>query len=130
VNDERISAIKAGLMQYVGSLLTESGKGGAEGMHIALAQLSEVWLECCRRQNVPDNETVYNMFIAKPILRAASIIIKDYARALKKDMEESSLFDSKSRGEIMDTYESATNLIDGLVEHFRKELCDEGGKSE
>lgn len=78
MSEQRNEAIRNGLVQYVGALLADSKRDGAEAAHVALAQLSEVWLTFCKNEK---NE--YNMFVAKPILRAAAILLSSELQKMK-----------------------------------------------
>ena len=76
----RNEAIRNGLLQYVGALMAETNREGAEAAHVALAQLSEVWLEASKTTDGKH----YDTFKTKPILRAAVLIIEDYIRKIKE----------------------------------------------
>ena len=106
--DNAEEALKNGLLQYVGALLKMTGKEGSTASHLALAKLSEVWLEQCRTDNG------YDMFAAKPILRAASLLLKDYVSQLRKDISTISINNSYIQKTIAG-YEQAAAAIDALV---------------
>ena len=108
--DNAEEALKNGLLQYVGALLKMTGKEGSTASHLALAKLSEVWLEQCRTDNG------YDMFAAKPILRAASLLLKDYANQLRKDISTVSININNSYiQKTIAGYEQAAAAIDALV---------------
>jgi len=79
MSETRNEAIRNGLLQYVGALMAETHREGAEAAHVALAQLSEVWLEASKTK---DNKH-YDTYKAKPILRAAVIVVQDYIEIVK-----------------------------------------------
>lgn len=80
----RNEAIRNGLLQYVGALIAETNREGAEAAHVALAQLSEVWLEASKMKDGKH----YDTYKAKPILRAASLIVEDYIQKIKAQFDK------------------------------------------
>lgn len=84
MSDARNEAIRNGLLQYIGALMAETHREGAEAAHVALAQLSEVWLEASKTK---DNKH-YDTFKAKPILRAAVLVVQDYIEIIKGQFEK------------------------------------------
>lgn len=80
----RNEAIRNGLFQYIGALIAETNREGAEAAHVALAQFSEVWLEASKTK---DNKH-YDTYKAKPILRAAALIVQDYIKIIKEQFEK------------------------------------------
>ena len=108
-NENMTEAIRSGLIQYIGAILSSCGKQGSEAAHVALAQLSEAWLGCCQKE-----KGGYDMFAAKPILRAASLLLKsrleeatESVRQLGQDPEEIP---------VVRSYRTAIEVLDKIVE--------------
>lgn len=114
-----------GLMQYVGALLKTSDREGSEAAHVTLATLSEVWLECCK--NKEGNS--YDMFVGKPILRAASFLLKEYINKLVNDAgtNESVL---ACIGPKLKEYNNAVKVLEELVEQIKEDATDERSGAE
>ena len=117
MNEARNGAIRNGLLQYAGALLAETNREGAEAAHVALAQLSEVWLEISKTKNGKH----YDVYKAKPVLRACSVILKDYCSVVKEALGEN---DSVAVQKKLTLYLQAANLLDEIVE-VTKESQDE-----
>lgn len=79
----RINEIRNGLFQYIGSFIQEFDDFSTDEIkHLAVAQLSEVWLECCSGK---DGD--YDFYSAKPLLRATSILLKARAEKIYKAVD-------------------------------------------
>lgn len=79
-----VASTMAGLRQYVMALLKEYRKKDASSArHLAVAGLSEAWLEAIKNE-----DGHYDRFAAKPLLRAACLILKDYLDTIQKDIPE------------------------------------------
>lgn len=89
-----IASTMAGLRQYVIALLKEySKKDASSARHLAVAGLSEAWLEVIKNE-----DGHYDRFAAKPLLRASCLILKDYLDTIPKDIpEEMKLQDAVKR---------------------------------
>jgi hypothetical protein len=109
LNENMSEAIRAGLIQYIGAILSNCGKQGSEAAHVALAQLSEAWLSCCQKE-----KGGYDMFAAKPILRATSLLLKS---RLTEAIESVKQF-GQSPEEIpaVKNYRIAIEVLDKIVE--------------
>ena len=108
MSETRNEAIRNGLVQYVGALMAETSREGAEATHVALADLSEVWLTFCKNEN---NE--YDMFVAKPILRATMILLQSELQRMKP-FENNGFVKEQMR-----EYEIAIKVLNSLVESTR-----------
>lgn len=120
MNQASLEAVKMGLMQYVGALLQTSNREGKDAAHVTLATLSEVWLECCKDKEGKS----YDMFVGKPILRAASFLLKEYINKLIKDAgnNESVLV---CIGPKLNEYNNAIKVLDELVEQIKEDTTED-----
>lgn len=112
MNDNLLSSIQIGLIQYIGAIIKELKKEEASSAHIALAKLSEAWLECCK------DKKGYDIFIAKPILRATIIILDDYYRQVLADTPDDIKPEIKSR---LNSVLRAKKFLTELVDSIRKD---------
>nr|DAK26661.1 MAG TPA: hypothetical protein [Caudoviricetes sp.] len=109
MNENRLSSIQSGLMQYIGAIIKEIKKEDAASAHVALAKLSEAWLECCQ------DKDGYNIFIAKPILRACVIILDDYYRQVLKDIPDEIQPEIKNKlNDVLRAKKILNNFVDSI----------------
>lgn len=111
-----IVAIRNGLVQYIGALLKACGREGEEAMHIALAQLSEAWLECCKSEDSKG----YSLFVAKPLMRACSVVLKSYSEAILEDTKGDEDLMRLSAPKI-DELRKTASVLDELVSSIKRE---------
>lgn len=112
MNDNLLNSIQAGLIQYIGAIIKELKKEEASSAHIALAKLSEAWLECCK------NKKGYDIFIAKPILRATIVILEDYYRQVLDDTPDDIKPEIKNK---LNGILRAKKILTELVDSIRKD---------
>ena len=118
MSEARNEAIRNGLLQYIGALLAETSREGAEAAHVALAKLSEVWLEASRTKDGKH----YDTYKAKPVLRAAALILNDYVNQLQEQFKDGNIPQvvSKKAAE----YRMAAASINEIVEATKESLDD------
>ena len=114
MNNNDVGAIQNGLMQYVGALIESTDREGAEAMHVALAKLSETWLGCCKKE-----DGSYDMFIAKPILRAAALLVKSYNDELRDAVKEQT-YTPPSIKEVINDNDTAVKVLSELVDSIKE----------
>ena len=114
MKNERLEAIRSGLYQYVGALMREVGHEGQETMHLTLAQLSEVWLTCC----YDTKKKAYNLFIAKPLLRAVQVLLQDRQKQIMMALPSEV---PKSLKEKLDELNTSIKVLDTLVVTTKEE---------
>lgn len=91
-DNQKITEIRAGLVQYIGAMLDNTIYKDSAAKQIVCASLLEEAINVCTSTD-ENNVTKINLFAAKPILRAAIIILKqrksDYDEYLNtvKDVE-------------------------------------------
>ena len=102
--------IRSGLMQYIGAIISETDHKDEEAAHLALAELSEVWLECCKGKNGKS----YDLFIAKPVLRAASFLLKQRCLEIERLNVANTAIQDK-----LNNYKQASKVLDELVESVK-----------
>lgn len=91
-DNQKITEIRAGLVQYIGAMLDNTIYKDSAAKQIVCASLLEEAINVCTSTD-ENNITKINLFAAKPILRAAIIILKqrksDYDEYLNtvKDVE-------------------------------------------
>ena len=111
-NDNQIELLKQGLVQYVGAMITSLEKMDKKEVdHLALAKLSEAWLECSK-----DEDGNYDMFRAKPLLRAVSLILKKRIAQVEESLEGRVDSIPESFNKKKKEYLDAAALLDNLVE--------------
>ena len=110
MNDALLKSIQSGLIQYIGATIKELKKEPSESAHVALAKLSEAWLECCR------NKKGYNMFVAKPIFRACIVLLDDYCRQILNDAPEELQTEVKSK---LNDVLRAKKVLNDFVENIK-----------
>lgn len=118
MSETRNEAIRNGLLQYVGALMAETHREGAEAAHVALAQLSEVWLEASKTKD----DKHYDTYKAKPILRAAILVLNDYVSQLQgqfKDGEIPQMVSTKAA-----EYCMAAESINEIIEATKESMDD------
>ena len=121
MSEARNEAIRNGLLQYVGALMAETNREGAEAAHVALAQLSEVWLEASKTTDGKH----YDTFKAKPILRAAVLIIEDYIRKIKEQFPSEDMpLGVHLR---LEGYSAAVGRINEIINATKESLDDNHG---
>ena len=105
-----MEVVKSGLIQYIGAIMTNIEGEKAEAAHIASAKLSEAWLECCKK-----NDKEYNMFAAKPLLRACYIILDNYYANILKDLPGDTPSGIKERlGRIKTSSQTIKELVESI----------------
>ena len=119
MNQASLEAVKMGLMQYVGALLQTSNREGKDAVHVTLATLSEVWLECCKDKEGKS----YDMFIGKPILRASSFLLKEYINKLIKDAGDNESVLSCIEPKLKE-YNNAIKVLDELVDQIKEGVTE------
>ena len=119
MSDARNDAIRNGLLQYIGALLTETNREGAEAAHVALAQLSEVWLEASKTK---DGEH-YDTYKAKPILRAAVLILEDYIKKVEAQFKPRDTMPLMVLKRLV-KYRMAIKQIDEIIDATKESLDD------
>jgi hypothetical protein len=111
----QLAMIKSGLMQYVGSIISvlsgSDEKHEKLPPHMAVAQLSEVWLECCKGED-PNR---YDIFVAKPLLKAASLVLNNYGHWLVEDAADDEDIQEFLKPKLVEL-EQAINVIDGITD--------------
>ena len=91
-DNQKMTEIRAGLVQYIGAMLDNTIYKDSAAKQIVCASLLEEAINVCTSVD-ENNVTKINLFAAKPILRAAIIILKqrksDYDEYLNtvKDVE-------------------------------------------
>ena len=91
-DNQKMTEIRAGLVQYIGAMLDNTVYKDSAAKQIVCASLLEEAINVCTPVD-ENNVTKINLFAAKPILRAAIIILKqrksDYDEYLNtvKDVE-------------------------------------------
>lgn len=110
-SDNQIELLKQGLVQYVGAMIISLEKMDTqEADHLAIAKLSEAWLECSKDENGN-----YDMFRAKPLFRAVSIILKKRIVQVEESLEERVDSIPESFKKKKKEYLDAAALLDNLV---------------
>jgi len=111
-DQELISTIENGLMQYIGAFMSHCKQESEAGTaHMALAKLSEAWLKTCRNQ-----DGSYNMFAAKPILRASSVLLKSYEGTLLKELSEAGMNTKPVKDKLDETIDTINMLVNEIKE--------------
>lgn len=115
MNSNELEAIRSGLMQYVGAFLEHTDREGKEAAHVALAQLSEVWLQVC----LDKGKGHYDMFVAKPLLKACSVLLHDYQNVLAHEATEIGPGAMDAVYPALRNMEKAENTLKELVENIK-----------
>lgn len=111
-NDNRLEFLNQGLVQYVGAMIISLEKMDKQGAdHLSIAKLSEVWLEFSR-----DEDGNYDMFRAKPLLRAVSIILRKRIAQVEESLEGRVDSIPESFKKKKKEYLAAAALLDNLIE--------------
>lgn len=97
-----IEAVKSGLTQYIAALKKESGREGKDSMHLAIAAFTEVLLDSTRSKDR------YDMFLSKPILRAAKILVMQFY--------EKSLENFPAAEKDLEPVKQAANIIQKIID--------------
>ena len=115
-NAENFSKLKNELSQFVGGLLINAGDKTIAG-HQVEAAICEMLI------NISKKEDGIDMFAAKPILRAASFVIKEHVnKLLNANPNPSSLSDEDQQiQEDIRTYNTIAVVLDELINKIRKE---------
>lgn len=111
-NDNHLEVLKQGLLQYIGAMIISLEKMDKQGAdHLAIAKLSEAWLECSK-----DEDGNYDIFRAKPLLRAVSIILRKRIAQVEETLEGRVDSIPESFKKKKKEYLAAAALLDNLVE--------------
>jgi hypothetical protein len=111
-SDNQINLLKQGLVQYVGAMIISLEKMDIQKAdHLAIAKLSEVWLEFSR-----DEDGNYDMFRAKPLFRAVSLVLKRRIAQVEESLEGRVDSIPESFKKKKKEYLDAAALLDNLVE--------------
>ena len=97
-----IEAVKSGLTQYIAALKKESGHDSKDSMHLAIAAFTEVLLDSTRSKDR------YDMFLSKPILRAAKILVMQFY--------EKSLENFPAAEKDLEPVKQAANIIQKIID--------------
>lgn len=109
-----VQEIRNSLVQFIGALLNSSSYQGAAGRQVVTAAIAEEAVKLITVNNKIE------MFSAKPLLRAAVIILE-----VKKREYEDMLGDEKHRRQILTIlkeYRAAIKLINFIIESTKEEV--------
>lgn len=114
-DNQKIAEIRAGLVQYIGAMLDNTIYKDNAAKQIVCASLLEEAINVCTSID-ENNVTKINLFAAKPILRAAVIILKQR----KSDYDEylSTIEDIEMQNQIKNVtlvLDESIKLIDNII---------------
>lgn len=101
-NRNYVEAVKSGLTQYIAALRKESGHDGKDSMHLAIAAFTETLLESAKSKGE------YDLFLSKPILRAAKILVMQFY--------EKNLKEYPAAKEELEPVKQAANTIQKIID--------------
>lgn len=108
MDDKLAPILRQGLVQYIGALMQNSNLEGKAAAQVVAAALSEEALKIAK------TETEYDFYVAKPILRASIVLLKERIKELRLLGETTEdikpILDTQ-----IQTYENAITALDKLI---------------